>query len=198
MEDIKAEKIANADWDVIYKELVRYLEWRRYTTDSRLFSRPGSEHLGLGKTCEDIAQDIIVKVIDETLKWDPSDPIKGDLLNTLKYHGRSALSNLVSKQSFKKELLVVDEDDSDYPQEPEESSEEYIQSRWLLLREAVAGDPELDEFLKAMDAMLEKNLNLTRKSLADFLGVQPSEITNRKKRLRRCIQKIQNEKSKEY
>ena len=193
MKDLKDEELRNADWDIIHKKLVAYIDWRKNWHHPKLTSRPGRDNLGCGVTSKDIAQEIIIKVMTGKLKWNPSDPDKGDLFNTLKYHVRSALSNLVKQKKVTSEYLLIDDDNFDFTDQNVTQDQKYIHERWALLREAAKGDSELEELVDAMSRTFTNNPNAKAKDFADDLAVDSSEITNRRKRLKRRVQNTQDE-----
>lgn len=197
MEDEKYGLLRDADWPSIYKELVLYTErliWYRYP---QFRASPGSKHLALGKTCEDIAQTVITKVIGGERSWDPN---RGDLLTALKYHVQSELSNLASRNSSRKEALLLDEETvftgGAHSTDKHQSAEDIKAAQWQMIDQAAASDEDLQLLILAMQEALEKNIDPTRSNLAEILGISASDVTNLNKRLQRRVRKIADEREK--
>lgn len=192
METDRSELLENQDWADIFKRLTRHtfnLAFYRYP---QFQVSPGSQHLALGVTCEDIAQTAILKVMSGQRSW----PDDLDLMVVLKQVVRSELSNLATKSSAKQELLLLDDEASSIgaaAQPASRSQEDFFAERWQLMRKAVEGDKELELLLFAIEYALNFNQEHTRSDLASMLHITPQEVTNLRRRLERRVRKAYEE-----
>lgn len=189
MENDRSELLENQDWGELYKRLVYHTEQLVFYRYPQFQVRPGSQHLALGMTCEDIAQTAIEKVISGERSW----PEDLDLYVVLKQIVRSELSNLATKSAAKEELLLVDDETSPVEtvaQPSDRSQEHFFTERWQLMREAADGDDDLELLLFAIEYALNFGEEPTRRTLASILDKTPQEVTNLKRRLARRVRKL--------
>jgi len=159
----------------------------------------------VGKTLEDVVQQVILKTIAGRRKWDPN---KGDLVPWLKMQIVSVLDALAKSAPHRYEVLMNDEEnqevlqdkkeynasridpDSRASQDPEliaiEQEEIHAKERDAELKidalfRAVAGEAELEEILDAIMSGCDER----PRYLAEELNISVEEVYNRKKRLRR-------------
>jgi RNA polymerase sigma factor (sigma-70 family) len=192
------QSITLDEWDEIANGLlafgVRFM-WE-YAGNS-LITLPG------GHSSDDLAQEIVLRVLDGSRKWDPDK--HGDLSHYLRRQFRSLASHAFDSWSGKHEQEISDAEH----QSPEERTDTLVYRSDVLFDRQASLNPEkvfldketLVEKSKLADLVFKaaegdrqlEDLVLaylgpdspTRRDLATQLNIDPGEITNLVKRLRR-------------
>jgi hypothetical protein len=177
----------------------------------------GDRELVAGWTVRDVVQHVIDKTCRGERKWDPDE---WELLPWLEWQVNSVMDALARSrpQMYERVLVEPGDDETELlrdrqecraalvigsPEAPELSSaeevllqkeqrkiaEEWIERQCDLIYQAVGGEPELEE---VVDALMDGH-GPKRCDLAAALGVTPEEITNRRKRIRRRMARLQAE-----
>ena len=192
------EYLQNVDWVAIGKSLLVFTIWRAQIYRWR---SGDTQDLALGKTPEDIVQEVIEKTISGERQWDPS---LGPLVPWLKDQVKSILDALYKSAANRYEYATLTEDPDPDPGEPGDLQQakdpraveasipglkEQVEKRFELDEQinqvftVVNAQPELEEIVVAiLDGCEAKP-----RYLAEKLGVPISEINNRLKRLRRKV-----------
>lgn len=203
-EEVRRRLLA-AEWGEIGPILLGVaVNWaRRYPT---LRYAAGGD-LALGKAVDDIVQDVIVKTLERQRRWDPE---RGDLLPWLKAVVKSEVDHLAKEKASHYEVQF-DRDVGDLVSRLERvdavdafgrkstGSPEQVLARRERVREQyeavyalVEGDEELEELVLAIECLIDESEALKepkRQDIASILDLPVSEVTNRKKRLKRLLQK---------
>jgi DNA-directed RNA polymerase specialized sigma24 family protein len=197
------EIINNADWGVIGKALVAFAEYRVQNYSWRSGS---NQVLPLGKTPEDIAQEVILKTISGERTFDPE---KGELLPWSKDQVKSIVDALARSAAHRKEVRLEDINRDNDVHPPTSSQRELvslepspeqhlinseragiIKSRLEKLVSLAAEDPALE---KLMEALMD-GCPLKPRFLAEHLGISILETYNLVRRLRRlALSKVSDE-----
>lgn len=192
------EYLQNADWATIGKEMLVFTIYR-----AQLYRwRSGdAQILALGRTPEDIVQEVIEKTISGERHWDPS---LGPLVPWLKDQIKSILDALCKSAANRYEQMTLAEHPEPFTEEPGDlqpatdpntieasipGMREQVEKRFELdeqidqVFDVVSTQPELEEIVVAiLDGCEAKP-----RYLAEKIGVPVSEINNRLKRLRRQV-----------
>ena len=201
------QDISQDEWTEIVLRLTAYAQ--------RYFSiHYGHEDVILprGYSASDIAQQIVLKVLEGARKWDPDQ--HGDLLDYMVRQVRSLTNHCLRSWSGKSEVSIEVEDEEELTAEevieflalPEakEDNVELLSTENILLEKEVViernglidvildvsrDDPELESlvltFLDSPDTR--------RRIIAETMGKTPDEVTNLIKRLRRkAIEAVKN------
>jgi len=192
------QNISQDEWTEITLRLTAYAQ--------RYFSiHYGHEDVILprGYSASDIAQQIVLKVLEGTRKWDPD---QGDLLDYMVRQVRSLTNHCLRSWSGKSEVSIEVEDEEELTAEeileflaiPEAKKDnaELLSTEDILLEKEVViernalidvildvsrDDPELESFvLTFLDSP-----DTRRRIIAETMGKTPDEVTNLIKRLRR-------------
>jgi len=192
------QNISQGEWTEITLRLTAYAQ--------RYFSiHYGHEDVILprGYSASDIAQQIVLKVLEGTRKWDPD---QGDLLDYMVRQVRSLTNHCLRSWSGKSEVSIEVEDEEELTAEeiieflaiPEAKKDnvELLSTEDILLEKEVViernalidvildvsrDDPELESFVLAfLDSP-----DTRRRIIAETMGKTPDEVTNLIKRLRR-------------
>ena len=192
--------LQQADWATIGRALLAFARWRA----SNYAWRQGyDDGLGLGETCEDIVQEVILKTINGDRHWDPS---KGKLLPWLRDQVRSEIDHHFYQSANQHEIpFPQNEDQEDESVEqiipfndslhasipkPEQAildkeKRGIIKQRVDSLYDAIDGIPVLEEIFEAiLDGCEPKP-----RELAKQLGIPVQDVNNRLKRIRRRARK---------
>lgn len=203
-EEIRRRLLA-ADWGEIGPILLGVaINWaQRYPT---LRYAEGGD-LALGKACDDIVQDVIVKTLGRQRRWDPE---RGELLPWLKEVVKSEVDHLAKKKASHREVRI-DQDGEDLASRLERidvvgafgrkpagnpervlARQERVREQYEAVYTLVDGDEELEELVLAIECLIDESKALEeprRQEIASVLGISVSEVTNRKKRLKRLLLK---------
>jgi DNA-directed RNA polymerase specialized sigma24 family protein len=188
------------DWGAIGKELLAFAIYR---ARNYYWRRGVGKELAAGKTAEDIVQDVIVKTIEGTRRWDPE---KGALLPWLKDQVKSEIDHLChSLPHIYEAPFPESEGREDQPasseyyaslqdrpgttlvRDPEDMilKKEEIEQRENALFQAAYGDRELEDLLSA-----SYNCEPKPRYIAAELGVPGKDIYRLIRRLRRRALKL--------
>lgn len=189
------QRLRAQDWSELGRRLVAHVCFR---CGIRAWEE-SARHvvLGLGRSPEDIAADVIQKVFAGERTWDPA---RGELLPTLKAIVDSELDHLWKKHARRRErpdsediaerereeFAALEADPPGRPGNPEEMLERREEvvgaSAWVSAVFAFVKDkPELQA---VVDAIMEGCVERPR-FLAERLGIPVREVNNRLRRLRR-------------
>lgn len=177
----------------------------------------GDRALVAGWTAQDVVQHIIDKTCRGERAWDPD---RGELFPWLKQQVDSVVDALARSRPQKHETVLVEPEDDEtemlrdrqerraivvvgnpdpteslspeevlLKKEGQERASELAERQCNLIYRAVNGDPELQA---VVDAIMDGR-GTKRRDLAAAIGVSPEEITNRRKRIRRRLTKLQDE-----
>ncbi|HOU12774.1 MAG TPA: hypothetical protein PKZ84_06630 [Anaerolineae bacterium] len=201
--DIETFKLLQqAGWDTIGKKLLAFTVWR---AQNYRWRRGDGFELVVGKTCEDIVQEVILKTLNGDRHWDPN---KGELLPWLKDQIKSELDHFAKSTAHRYEKPIPqDENQEDDTgmldclaqihnsintsiSEPEQAIVDTedragIKQQVNALFEIVDGVPELEQILEAVIDGCEPK----PRELADWLSISVQEVNNRLKRIRRQARK---------
>jgi DNA-directed RNA polymerase specialized sigma24 family protein len=174
--------LQQADWSLVRRKLLTYATWR-----ARHYWWPRGNGLDLaeGTTVEDVAHEVMVKVLEGIRRWDPA---RGELFPWLQAQSNSIIDALAKSAPHRHEVGLLEAEaltvmPSSDPLEiviDEETKTQRLQRVNALLR-MVETEPELREVLEViLDGCEPKPRHLAVK-----LGVPIADINNRLKRLRR-------------
>ena len=194
MDTAVLEKLREQDWAQIGRVLVLHVVQRTHLRAWREGMRLAS--LGLGKSPEDIVQEVITKVFAGDRSWDPA---RGELLPTLKRIVESELDHLWKSKARAHEAALpanpgrqeaqesAASDVDPHRHEPgpaellEQDEDRATASATVdALFSAVEDEPELQAVL---DAIME-GCEPRPRFLAEHIGVPVEQIHNRMRRLR--------------
>lgn len=188
----------------ISKELTAFALWRAWNYAWR-YGR--GRDFALGRSVEDIVQEVIYKALSEERQWDPE---RGELVPWLKDQVKSIVDALARSAAHRYETASVERmveegtfDKVEYQPvqagvlvvpkaaDPKEivAQREYVEQRMSDLYNAMDGDPELEDVLLAMLDGCEAK----PQSLATTLGVSVTTINNRLKRIRRRARQLKGD-----
>jgi hypothetical protein len=201
------QEITHEQWSEYSKKLLAFT--------ILFFNRYGGEDVILpgGFSAPDIAQEVVVRVLDGSRQWHPEK--HGDLLEYLIGQVKSITSHCLTSWSGKNEVAIKGNDEftaSEYldkllqdgdvaehlhlasPEQIVLDKENLIERSDLLnlVIEAVDNDPEL---VPLLEAYLDGSQNFQRRYIAEKLGTTPEQITNLWKKLKRRIRAINLEKT---
>ena len=171
-----------AEWSTIYRTLLAHTVWqaRRYR-----WSCSGHLDLAAGYTVEDVVQEVIVRALCGTRRWDPE---RGQLLPWLESQARSIIDALVKSASHRHEVHTSEVGGFDFAQSAnpliileKREAEVQNQERVQALFQIVEGEPELSEILQVILDGCEP----WPRYIALALDISVREVDNRLKRLRR-------------
>ena len=193
--------LEEADWGEIGKELYAFAVWwaRKYQ-----WRYGKGQDLALGKSIDDIVQEVIVKTLQGDRKWDPE---RGALVPWLKDQVKSIMDALARSAAHRYERESLESmneegvgDKAEYQAsksdvhtplqspDPKEAvlQQEDVEHQVDALYQAMDGDQELEEILSAILDGCERKPKL----LAAELGVPVKDINNRLKRILRRAAKV--------
>jgi len=181
----------DTDWETIHRQLLAYVTWR---AGHYRWQRGGKIDLTAGETVEDIVQEVLVRTLRGTRRWDPT---RGPLFPWLQDQARSIIDALARSAAHRREVRIPDSGDLDddpfgcLAADPLEillrkEAQRQAEIQVHVLRQMVADTPELAVVLDAILAGGE----CRPRYLAATLGVPPADIYNRLKRLRRCAVRL--------
>ena len=179
--------LQEADWSTIRKAMLVHATWqaRRYR-----WSHGGNPDLVGGYTVEDVVQEVIVKALSGTRRWNSE---KGQLLPWLQAQSRSIIDALAKSASHRREVSISEAESLVSVQSPdplgtvlEEEAEAQTQQKLEALFQAVDGEPELREVL----LVIMDGCEPWPRHIALEIDISVREVDNRLKRLRRCALKL--------
>lgn len=211
---IAFQKLSEEEWRNLLSDLmpytinlVRKMKWRHGIMPK-------------GYTEQDVVQDIITKTLTGERSWDPEEI---DLRTFLMGQVRSIVSHLFELKEYKQESHIDSpEDDLDemidtathsgtedmnpYSISPGEllllsehkEEREYIAKKKIdAILEACGEESDLVEVFEAGYELLEEGQDIRIRYLSDYLGISRQEMYNRVKRLKRRMDKIESDQTKE-
>jgi len=200
------ELLASADWEDLGKKMLGRAIWRGSTryriTKMTIFAR--------GCSIEDVVSHIIESAFDGRRKWDPT---KKDLENWLLNHVDSVMDWWLKLRENRDlaydEFESIEQSTDDGatqvqsieleavlrygPLDPATiteniNDEDQAKELYNTLFDSTADDPELQDVILVM---IDMNTDFPKPAdIAEKLGVSVDEIYNRKKRLKRCLDKV--------
>ena len=183
-EDQKLLDEIKGKWEYYYTDLVAYVIW---ASQNKYFWVGG--RLPGGKTPEDVAQEIMLKTINGIRKT--YDPNKGSLRTWFHQQVDSFIDALAKSAMHRTERELPEDElfasgESDNPEHElleKERWEEILQKVNVLLE---VDEPDLREII---EAIVFQGCEPKTRFLAEFLGTDAKDITNRLRRLRRLNKK---------
>lgn len=199
--------ITLVEWNDIAKKLLAYT--------SKLFYRYGGKNVMLsgGYSADDVAQEIVKRVLAGTRKWNPerhgdlSEYLMGQAFSII-YHWRNSWSGsiesiepngdeITAAEYFDISMLEVERTVRPHLDSPEQimlEKEISIEKNKLsdLVVDAAIGDPELEALV---ETFLDSDKKYQRRYIAEKLGTTPDDVTNRWKRLSGRAIKLVREKA---
>jgi RNA polymerase sigma factor (sigma-70 family) len=175
--------LLEVEWSTIHRTLLAHtrLRARRYR-----WNGGGYLDLAAGYTVEDVVQEVIVKTLDGTRRWDPE---RGQLLPWLESQARSIMDALVRSASHRYEMHVLEVESfacEPSPDLAEREAEMQNRERVQALFQTVEREPELSEILQVILDGCEPR----PRYIALELGISVREVDNRLKRLRRRAMRV--------
>lgn len=179
--------LQEADWNAIRRQLLAYATWR---ARGYHWNRGGNLELTGGYTVEDVAQEVIVKALSGTRKWDPD---KGQLLPWLQTQSRSVIDALVKSASHRREVSIQENENLALAPSPDtleivlkKEAEAQTRQKVKALLQAVDEEPELREVLQ----VVMDGCETWPRHIASELGISVRDADNRLKRLRRRASRL--------
>jgi DNA-directed RNA polymerase specialized sigma24 family protein len=175
-------KLQRADWRAIGLRLTAHAAWRAANLHWR---RGDPVLLAGGKTAEDIAMEVIEKVLAGERRWDPE---RGELLPYMCGVADSLVSHLA--ESHDNRTYAELDPDVDYAATPPADAATSDSQRINDLRALLRREGQLD-LLEVIDAVT-LHCDPTPQALAESLRTSTADINNRLKRLRRRALRMVN------
>jgi len=176
-------RLQRVDWRAIGVRLTAHAAWRA----ANLHWRRGDPLLlAAGKTAEDIAMEVIEKVLAGERRWEPE---RGELLPYLCGVADSLVSHLAD--SHDNRTYAELDPEVDYPGPPQVDAGASDTRRINDLRRLLRSERQTD-LLEVIDAVT-LHCDPTPKALADALRTSTADINNRLKRLRRRAMRMLND-----
>jgi RNA polymerase sigma factor (sigma-70 family) len=180
------EFLNNWEKELNSKNLKSLIAYANYIINRYYLCRRVDKVIPEGKTPEDFVHETIMKIIDGQRNWSQKDNY--DFIPTLKGHIRSVISSTFRRKEHNAISKVLI--DSDYNDLTENEKDESISNITLIeLKEIIEeifilvnDDEELKDLLYCFEGGL-----ISRKEIAEYLEINPNEVTNRLKRLHRKL-----------
>lgn len=174
----------------VYKSLVGYAD---YIINRYYLWRRVDKVLPEGLTSEDFVKETIIKILDGTRKWNKDN--NPDIVSALRGHIKSVISSYFRKKEHQvttKTLFDCNDDDEPAVDIEDESlSIEKItelKETVAAIKNLIGNDVALQDLLMCFEDGITK-----RKEIAELLEINPSEVTNRLKRLDRLLKDFKKE-----